>query len=392
MTNFRMAFLLALIGGMVFCGMVHAVHLSVDPPRDGEFVRDLAGMMTTRDRQSVQQIAEQLLDDVDTPIFVVTIESMARHGGSGPRIETFATLPFAQWGIGAAVRDEQPWNTGILLLVSKADRKARIALGAGWRREHDAHCQRIMDQRIIPAFRRGDFSAGIVAGVRALDAMARQSLAPPTPAAAQPPSQVAPDAAHVPAPSAREATTPPPTQAEARAMPRIPPSTLHSPPAPRPRISLRRWMPVIVVLVVGLILVFIFKSLTINRTDGIGHVITERSRRRVRRDEIDDDHDALDSTYDNALGATRPSPPFMGLTERTRSRRKRGGTIGHVLSDLGDLFSGAASSGSSGTGFGGSFGSGRSGGFSGGGGSSGGFSGGGRSGGFSGGGGASGSW
>ena len=70
------------------------------------------------------------MTDKAIPIIIVTIESMAKHGGAGMRIETFATLLFNQWQIGHAKLGDQDWNTGILLLVSKGDRKARIELGA----------------------------------------------------------------------------------------------------------------------------------------------------------------------------------------------------------------------------------------------------------------------
>jgi uncharacterized protein len=76
---------------------------------------------------------------------------------------------------------ENPWNYGILLLVSQQDRKARIELGAGWKREKDAQCQQIMDELIIPKFKEGDFSGGIVAGVEGLDKMARDLQLPTKP-------------------------------------------------------------------------------------------------------------------------------------------------------------------------------------------------------------------
>ena len=62
---------------------------------------------------------------------------------------------------------------GVALAVSQGDRKARIELGAGWRRDKDDLCRRIMDEQIIPRFKAGEFSAGIAAGVEALDKMAR---------------------------------------------------------------------------------------------------------------------------------------------------------------------------------------------------------------------------
>lgn len=82
---------------------------------------------------------------------------------------------FNQWEIGHAKLEQQDWNTGILLLVSKNDRKARIERGAGWGRREDALCQQIMDEHIIFHFKQGQVSEGIVAGVEALDKMGRKS-------------------------------------------------------------------------------------------------------------------------------------------------------------------------------------------------------------------------
>ena len=151
-----------------------AVRLDLDPPAEGEFVRDLGEMITPGGEQRIKDVASRLLDDTSTPIIVITIESMARHGGRDLRIETFATLLFDQWGIGEPTRDGKPWDTGVLLLVSKNDRKARIELGRGWRRAYDGRATDIMDRTIIPRFKRGDFNGGIVAGTEALDRLARE--------------------------------------------------------------------------------------------------------------------------------------------------------------------------------------------------------------------------
>ncbi|MEZ6058667.1 MAG: TPM domain-containing protein [Planctomycetaceae bacterium] len=152
-------------------------------PGDREFILDEAGMLTEADREKIRVLADKLLTDKAAPIIVVTIESMAQHGGQGLRIETFARLLFDQWEIGPDKLGETAWNYGILLLVSRQDRKARIELGAGWKRDHDDDALRIMDDLIIPEFKQGNFSAGIVAGVEGLDAMARNLELPtrPTP-------------------------------------------------------------------------------------------------------------------------------------------------------------------------------------------------------------------
>jgi uncharacterized protein len=106
---------------------------------------------------------------------------MAEHGGAGMRIETFAKLLFDQWQIGPENINRQNWNRGILLLVSKGDRRARIELGAGWKHDEDAQCRKIMEEQIVPRFKQGDFSAGITAGAEALEKMARGLALPKAP-------------------------------------------------------------------------------------------------------------------------------------------------------------------------------------------------------------------
>lgn len=155
--------------------------IDLQRPGDREFVLDKAELIDAADEQKIREIADRLLTDKAAPIVVVTIESMAAHGGSGLRIETFARLLFDQWGVGPAQLGETPWNHGMLLLVSEQDRKARIELGAGWKREKDAVAQQIMDELIVPRFRNGEFSAGIVAGVEGLDRMARDLQMPTRP-------------------------------------------------------------------------------------------------------------------------------------------------------------------------------------------------------------------
>ena len=91
---------------------------------------------------------------------------MASYGYQQPNIAPFATEWFNRWKIGT--ENSNGKNQGILLLISVGDRKARIALGADWGRNFDDHCQVIMDDVMIPYFKKGDYSSGIAAGVDAL--------------------------------------------------------------------------------------------------------------------------------------------------------------------------------------------------------------------------------
>jgi uncharacterized protein len=151
-----------------------AQEFDLQPPGEREFVSDKAGMLDQPSITHIRQVCDTLLTDKATPIIVVTIDSMAQHGGGNMPIETFAALLFNQWQIGHAKLEGHDWNTGILLLVSKGDRQARIELGAGWGRTENQTCQKIMDQYIVSQFKQGKFSAGIVSGVDALDKMVRK--------------------------------------------------------------------------------------------------------------------------------------------------------------------------------------------------------------------------
>ena len=158
-----------------------AATLSLERPGDREFIRDLAYLVDDADEIAIKEACDTLLTDKAIPIVVVTIEDMARYGGEDLRIETFAYLLFSQWEVGIKTINKQDWNKGILLLVSRDDRLARIELGAGWGTEQDALCEQIMEEQIVARFRNGAFSEGILKGVHALDKMARGEELPKGP-------------------------------------------------------------------------------------------------------------------------------------------------------------------------------------------------------------------
>jgi len=170
-STFRVILLLLLLAAP-------AVGQKIDlaPPGQRDFVRDLADMIDKADEAKIIAIADQLLTDKATPIIVITIESMAHYGGPNMSIETFGHLLFDQWGVGQAKINGQSWNTGILLLIARDDRKARIQLGYGYRHAFNRQAHNIMATRIVANFKQRRFSQGILEGVEALDQMARGKI------------------------------------------------------------------------------------------------------------------------------------------------------------------------------------------------------------------------
>ncbi|MBE7491837.1 MAG: TPM domain-containing protein [Planctomycetes bacterium] len=159
-----------------------AARIELEPPGQREFVLDRAGLLDERSVQAIRQICDSVLRERGIPIVVVTIETIQVYGGD-MSIERFATALYNQWGVGHPTIHGKPWNKGMLVIVSAGDRKARIELGAGWESGHDAQCRRVMDEFMVPRFRKGDYAGGLVAGVEQLATMARgeQLPAPPFP-------------------------------------------------------------------------------------------------------------------------------------------------------------------------------------------------------------------
>ncbi|MBX3180621.1 MAG: TPM domain-containing protein [Candidatus Hydrogenedentes bacterium] len=163
----------------VLCsGIAVAQQINIAPPDGRAVVVDLAHLVAPDDALAIQEIGDALLAETPIPIFVVTIESMAGVGWRRDSIEGFARNLFEQWGKHPAFDARALWRQGILIVVSRNDRKARIELGADWGGAYDGHSELIMSEIMVPAFRDGEYSSGIVAGVEALHDMARGGAAP----------------------------------------------------------------------------------------------------------------------------------------------------------------------------------------------------------------------
>jgi len=149
-------------------GAVGAASFPMPPP--GQFVSDTAGLISKDDVTEIRRIAAALLAENRLPLTVVTIRSLAQ-GAAGQTIERYATELLQS-------QDEHTRAYGMLLIVAAENRAARIHLGSAWGNAHDQRARRVMDRLILPAFAKGEFSAGIVNGVRGLDAMGRERALP----------------------------------------------------------------------------------------------------------------------------------------------------------------------------------------------------------------------
>lgn len=145
------------------------------PPNSAWYV-DEAGLIKPAEAAEINRTAATLFRDKQIPIVVVTITSLAAKGADYYTIERYASELFNTWGLGSKDR-----NAGMLLLVSKGDRAARIELGGQWAHDYDIKATQVMENNILPSFRKDNYSQGILAGVQGMNAMARGAALPPPP-------------------------------------------------------------------------------------------------------------------------------------------------------------------------------------------------------------------
>lgn len=146
-----------------------------DKPAKHNFVVDQANMLSAADLKDVNQIAQAILVDERTPIYVVTLNSLDEFGANSMSVDLYSKLLFDHWGIGYKKR-----NYGMLLLISKSERRMRIELGKDWAGSRDQDAEYLVNKVMQPRFKEERFSEGIVEGVRGMDGMAR-GLALPSP-------------------------------------------------------------------------------------------------------------------------------------------------------------------------------------------------------------------
>src|SRR5262245_29272210 len=160
--------MVGLLGAVPLPGTGPAQVVFPAAPAPGRFVVDEARLIVPLHQVDIESLAGELKREHGYPVTVVTIRSLAAHGATGYTIERYAAEMLKGWP-----PDAERQSYGLTLLVSANDRLARIELGSAWRGVHDGRAREIMDHLILPAFRRGQLSEGILAAVKGFDAMGR---------------------------------------------------------------------------------------------------------------------------------------------------------------------------------------------------------------------------
>ncbi|GAA3991495.1 TPM domain-containing protein [Hymenobacter antarcticus] len=132
-----------------------------NPPR---LVNDLARLMQPGEADALEQKLVTYNDSTSSQIAVVTVPTL-----DGDEIADYAQKLYEAWGIGRKGK-----NNGILILVAKQERAARIQTGYGLEGAvPDALAKRIISNTLVPAFRQNQYYAGLDRATDQLIALAK---------------------------------------------------------------------------------------------------------------------------------------------------------------------------------------------------------------------------
>lgn len=119
-------------------------------------INDYANLMSEEDKRQAEKYLTSLEVTTGGQIAVLTVQSL-----EGDDITSYAYNVASAWELGQKDKDN-----GVLLLVALDERKVRIEVGYGFEGDlTDAKCGLIIRNVILPEFRKGDYSKGILQGV-----------------------------------------------------------------------------------------------------------------------------------------------------------------------------------------------------------------------------------
>ena len=133
------------------------------------FVSNPDGILKPETVQQMNGYLDSLQAQTKAEVAVVAVNSIGDN-----EIKPFATDLFKLWGVGRAKIDN-----GLLVLFVLDQKKVTFESGSGLEGFFpDAICKRIQIQKMIPAFKAGDYDAGMMAGLVSIAAVIKKEPVP----------------------------------------------------------------------------------------------------------------------------------------------------------------------------------------------------------------------
>ncbi|MFA6295024.1 MAG: TPM domain-containing protein [Candidatus Paceibacterota bacterium] len=131
----------------------------VSPGKPTEFVNDFANVLSTSDRQLIENKLSDFAKTGAAQITVVTVPSIGDE-----TIESYSIKLAEEWKVGVKGNDN-----GLIILIAVNDRVMRFEVGYGLEGPvPDLQSKNIIDTVFTPAFKTGNYAKGISDGVDAV--------------------------------------------------------------------------------------------------------------------------------------------------------------------------------------------------------------------------------
>lgn len=156
--NSRLNYLILLL--LLFTQAVKVVAQNIparpDPPR---LVNDFANMLSPDEEQQLERKLATYADSTSTQIAIVTIATL-----DGAPVQEYAAQLGYKWGVG-----EKDKHNGVVILISKEDRKGFIATGYGVEDGLNANvCKQIYQTVLVPELKNGNYYAAFDAATNSI--------------------------------------------------------------------------------------------------------------------------------------------------------------------------------------------------------------------------------
>lgn len=159
---------------LLLCLLTFAAPAQAPLPALDSPVQDPTGSLDAATRARLETRARELRERRGAQLQVLIVARTAPED-----IAAYAQRVFDAWKLGRAGVDD-----GVLLVIARDDRRARIQVGYGLEgRIADAQAQQVLTDYLLPRLARGEYAEGVDAASAALAALIEQEPLPP-PAAA----------------------------------------------------------------------------------------------------------------------------------------------------------------------------------------------------------------
>lgn len=147
----------AILSLILYAGFAGAVFSAQLPPPPTQYIVDDAGVLKSQDVSEINRMLAEIERETSCQVVVAIYAALP----PGESLEDYANKLFRAWGIG-----QKNKNNGVLILIFIKDRKLRIEVGYGLEGSiPDAIAKRIIDEKIVPNFRIGNYSGGIKSAI-----------------------------------------------------------------------------------------------------------------------------------------------------------------------------------------------------------------------------------